>query len=162
MIRKILGISMLFGLVVAFAGPTQAGFSIKNLGKKATGGGSSGGVSAPGASKKFPMDQRKDELNALYDQAPDKKLGALTKYFTKKLGAKPGYRYDGASPSWLVRSHQKQGSEYCVSLQLSIAGQTYMSNEKHLAKAHLDMGSSTCDHPRISKYAPLVWEFLPL
>lgn len=106
------------------------------------------------------MDQRIAELKKMFEAAPDKRLGAATQYFTRKLGAKPGYKHDGASPTWLVRSHQMNGMEFCVKFQLSIAGETYQTNQKHLAKSHVDTGKTKCDHRVMSSFAPVVLQFL--
>lgn len=157
MFRKIF-CATVFIMMVSLS--VHAGFgSLKDKLKQATGNttnaptttlgttGSSGGTWGHS-----PLDQKITEAQNVVSSAGAKTYGDIRKALTARYG-KPGYRYAGADPEWLVKADLNN----CVNVSISIERtESYTDATKDQAFADVSTAKTTCDHPVISKYAPVV------
>jgi len=158
MSRKILTLTLLLTMASMTA---SAGFKLGNVLKKPADS-SSGGL--PVSANRDYQKEREQQLQKLFDEAPDKEYRALTKYFEKKLGAKAGYKNaeqpESYAPTWFVRTYKDNTSEYCLLFSLSNVQSSMASTaEREANNGSVKFGSSKCDHPWTS-WAPVVMDFM--
>ncbi len=155
MLRKTL---FLTSLIACLSLTADAGLNLGNVLKKPS-------AAAPSASNPISQNrdytkEREQYLQKLFDDAPNKNYDALTQYFAKKLGSKPGYKSEGSAPTWFVRSYKDSATEYCALFSLSNVQSSMASTaERAQNNGSITLGSSKCDHPW-TKWAPVVLDFL--
>lgn len=133
--------------------PCFAGFKLGNVIKTPSSGSSSEGagqVAVPRVDTN-PNQQRRKELTAMVESAPDRSVVGLEQHFAQKFGVAGAKKNSSERTAWRVRINEIGDFHNCLLVKVT------EGNFK--GPAYLDMTDAACEHSS-TQYAPIVWEYI--